>query len=117
MDRDVAGLAVDLDLDRRGVELVERGGAAERMVGLGFLAHLADADDLAAEPAEPAPTTSRIGRPVADAYLAALDGDRVLADAFEVGGHRRTFALMSRQARRTALPINTVERLADVCWS
>ena len=36
------------------VELVERRRAAERVVGLGLLAHLADADDLAAEPPEPA---------------------------------------------------------------
>ena len=53
-DDDVAGLAVDLDLDGRAVELVEGGRAAERVVRLGLLAHLAEADDLAAEPAEPA---------------------------------------------------------------
>ena len=51
---DVAGLAVDLDLDGRAVELEERGRAAERVVRLGLLARLADADDLAAEPPEPA---------------------------------------------------------------
>ena len=28
-----------------------------------------------------------------------------------------TFAWMSRQAASTALPMRTVDRLADVCWS
>ena len=53
VDDDVACRSIDLDLDGGAVELEERGRAAERMIRVGFLAHLADADDLAAEPAEP----------------------------------------------------------------
>ena len=51
---DVAGRPVDLDLDGGAVELEEGGRATEGMVRVGLLAHLADADDLAAEPAQPA---------------------------------------------------------------
>src|SRR6185436_20274374 len=48
----VPGLPIDLDLDRRAVELEERTRPAQRVVGLGLLAPLADADDLAPEPPE-----------------------------------------------------------------
>ena len=89
MDRHVAGLAVDLDLDGRAVELEERGRPAERVIRLGLLAHLADADDLAAERREPADEHVPDGQDaLADPDLAAVHGDRRLIDAFESGRHR-----------------------------
>ena len=88
--------------------------------GLGLLAHLADADDLAAEPAEPADQDvadrQRRGRRSRD--LAAIDDDRrPRRPPRAAAAIARSFAWTSRQACRTALPIRTEDRLADVCWS
>ena len=59
------------------------------MLRLGLLAHLAEADDLAAEPAEPADQHVADGQdPLADADLAAIDDDRGLVDRLEPRGHR-----------------------------
>src|SRR5207245_8729224 len=52
-DDDVTGLAVDLDLHRGAVELVQRRRPTEWMIWLGLFPHLAEADHLPAEPAEP----------------------------------------------------------------
>jgi hypothetical protein len=88
------------------------------VAGLGLLARLTDADDLAAQPPEAACDDVRgWASPITDPDLAALDDHRRLVDALEVGGHRRSFAWMSRQAASTALPISTDDRLAEVCWS
>ena len=40
-----------------------------------------------------------------------------LVDRFEPRGHRPQLRLDGRQPTSTALPIRTVDRLADVCWS
>ena len=93
-DDDVAGLPVDLDLDGRAVELEERGGPAERMVRLRLLAHLADADDLAAERRQPADQDVADRQDaVADPDLAAVDDDLGLVDRLEPGGHRPDLGL------------------------
>ena len=87
---DVAGLPVDLDLDGRAVELVERRRPAERVVRLGLLAHLADADDLAAEPPEAADrATSRIGSTRSPMRTSPRRHvDRALVDRLEPRRHR-----------------------------
>ena len=114
----LAGLAVDLDLDRGAVELVERRGAAERVLGLGLLAHLADADDLATERAEAA----RRARPgwAARGRRCRTSPRSTAMSASSTPSSRAAIARTSPDvpaAVQHGRPMNTDDRLADVCWS
>ncbi len=93
-DGHVAGGPIDLDLDGGAVELEEGGRATERVVGIRLLAHLAEADDLAAEAPKAADEDVAHGPgALTDAHLAAIDRDRGHVHALEPSGHDRDLRL------------------------
>ena len=93
-DGHVAGLLVDLGLDGRAVELEERRAAAQRMVRIRILAHLAVPDQLAAEQAQTWRENVDDGDLAAgQAHDAALDDDLGLIEPVEPGRHRAELGL------------------------
>src|SRR4029079_18068009 len=103
--RHVAGLTIDRHLDRGAVELVEGRRPAERVVGLRLLARLADADDLAAQPAETAGEhVANGGLRLADPALALFDEHLALLDPFEARRHRPDLRLDVAARREDGIP-------------
>jgi hypothetical protein len=99
MDRDVTCFLVDRQLDGGGVELEERRRAAQRVALLGILA-----------------------RPSPRALISPPIGPRARWTSSAVGAsappaNSSSRARTWRAADTTALPISTVEREAEVCWS
>ena len=85
----ISRFAIDIHLDRGAVELVERRGAAQRVVRVGLLPRLADADDLAAETAQPTDEQVANGQnPIVDTDLSTVDSDLALRHPFESNSHR-----------------------------
>ncbi len=117
-DVDHADFRIDLDLDGRAHELPELRTAAERVLGtIATAALLADADDLAARRTEARLEHLDVRQFLArrSRTVAGTDLDRVFVDAETPWRPvARSWALMSAHALITALPMNTVERLADV---
>ena len=112
--------SVDLDLDGRAVEL-EEGGASRRAGGPGSASLRISPMPMTSPPSRPEPAD----QDVADGQDALADAgprrDRRRPSASSTDSSRaaiaRSLAWTSRQASRTALPMSTDERLAEVCWS
>lgn len=112
----VARLPVDFGLDGGAVEFEECGRAAQRMAGLGLLAALAVADQLATQPSEAGLEDLQDRQlPVGELDPTAVDRDLNSSSPCSRAAIVRSCDWMARQAPRTALPMSTVDRLADVC--
>jgi len=117
-DGDIARPLVYLGLDGRAVELEECGRSAEGMVRLGLFARLAVAGQLSTQAAQAGLQHLQDRQlPVGSLMAPRSTGDVRFGDTMEPGGHRPELRLDRPAAISTELPISTVDRLAEVCWS
>jgi len=117
-DGDIARPLVYLGLDGRAVELEECGRSAEGMVRLGLFARLAVAGQLSTQAAQAGLQHLQDRQLPVGSLMAPRS--TVMSDSatpWSRAAIARSCDWIDRQAISTELPISTVDRLAEVCWS